>query len=298
MLTPDEVAQLQRHVGWERMVSDGLDPGRAANLAATLNHQTVPTSGDALPPCWHWLYFNEPVKTEDLGADGHPLKGDHLPKLPFSRRMWASGRLELVRPLTLGQRATRSSRLAELEYKVGRSGELLFLTFHHEIEQGGIPVLREQQQLVYRPAHRSTAASRTPAASVNRSPEDRPPDAGKPQPAWSESVIPDPVLLFRYSACTGNSHRIHYDRSYAINEEGFSGLVVHGPLQATLLATLLAKHMPHWPMAGFEFRAIRPLIEGEPFKLCGAREKERVQLWTELVEGQVAMTASATVWSP
>ena len=217
-----------------------MDPARAAALHLALGLPGPPPgAGDALPPFFHQAHFWTPARPGDLGADGHPRQGlGPIPATGLPRRMWAGGRLRFHAPLRAGRPAERITVLERLERKEGRSGPLAFVTLRHEIAQGGAPRVTEWQDLVYR--------GPGPAAA--------PPAA----PDWPEVARhgTDPVLLFRYSALTGNGHRIHYDAEYAREAEGYAGLVVHGPLLAQW--TMLAAG----PMDGFAFRARAPMTCG------------------------------------
>ncbi|NBS48633.1 MAG: hypothetical protein EBS99_16725, partial [Betaproteobacteria bacterium] len=179
-----------------------------------------------------------------------------LPPVPLPRRMWAGGRLQWHAPLRVGDALERSTRIESVTHKSGRSGDLVFLLLRHEVRAGGVLALTEEQDIVYRaPAQ---ASDPVPA------PQAAPTDA-----TWSREIVPDPVLLFRFSALTFNAHRIHYDRPYATGTEGYPGLVVHGPLIATLLADLARRERPEARVTGFSFRAVRPTTDLHPFRVCG-----------------------------
>jgi 3-methylfumaryl-CoA hydratase len=264
-------------IGRSESVSDVIEPARSNALAVALDGEGGRAAGDPLPLLHHWLYFWDVKPPAGLGPDGHPAKGGFLPPVPLPRRMWAGGRLTFLRPLPLGARATRRSTITAVSEKTGRSGSLVFVTVAHEIDAGEGVAIREEQDLVYREAA---------AAPV-------PPPAAAPAPdtPWRQDVDPDPVLLFRYSALTMNGHRIHYDRPYATGEEGYPGLVVHGPLQATLLIGLAERHLGA-PIAGFDFRGQKPAFAGTPLHVCGAPAEGGAALWTQ--QG-AAETMTATV---
>lgn len=255
----------------------------AAALAAVLDRDDAPPRpGEPLAPLWHWLYFLPATRQSQLGEDGHARRGGFLPPVPLARRMWAGSRLEFQRPLRLGTRATRRSRIAGVEHKRGRSGDLVFVQVEHEIGDADGPVLRESQDLVYRDA----PAGAPLLASVPSAPL---------EPAWQREIRPDPVLLFRYSALTFNGHRIHYDHPYATRVEGYPGLVVHGPLIATLLLELLRRELPAVTVARFAFRAVSPLFDIAPFHIYGApdREGRTARLWAAGDDGRLALEARA-----
>ncbi len=248
-------------------------------LAALLDHDTA--RPETVPPLGHWLYFLPCARQSAIGDDGHPRRDDDglLPPVPLPRRMWAGGRLEFLAPIAVGAALTRVTTIAAIRAKCGASGDLLFVTLQHDIAADGTPAIREEQDLVYR----APAAALAPAVS---------PTPVEPEPADAvRRVTSDPVLLFRYSALTFNGHRIHYDRDYARNVEGYSGLVVQGPLIATLLIDHARREMPGLTPARFSFRAEAPLIDGAPFDLCLTRQGGGARLWTRDASGRPTMQA-------
>ena len=274
-----DIAHLQEWVGKTESASDQVTPTPIAALSATLDIEAPhPAAGDAVAPLWHWLYFLETHRQSELSPDGHAKLGGFLPPVPLPRRMWAGGRFEFHRPLRVGETVTRISRIADVQEKKGRSGTLIFVVVRHEIGNTEGIALTEEQDLVYR-AH---AKPGDPASAPQTAP------AGA---LWERVVQPDDVLLFRYSAL----HRIHYDRRYATETEGYPGLVVHGPLIATLLLDLLRRHMPEADVARFEFRAVSPLFDTSSFTLCGKLESDgkTISLWATDATGGLAMTANA-----
>ena len=259
----------------------------AMRLAATLDRTDLiarlEAPGATLPPCWHWLYFLPRAPQSTLGRDGHPQRGGLLPPVALPRRMWAGSRLEFRAPIAFGAALARTSTIAGVENKSGRSGALTIVTVRHEIRADSALAVVDEHDIVYReaPAPGGSAAARSEAA---------------PRAAhFRRTVVPDPVLLFRYSALTFNGHRIHYDRDYAVGVEGYPGLVVHGPLQATLLLDLLDRERPGARVARFAFRATAPLFDTAPFDVCGARDGGRVRLWTLTPDGCIAMDATADI---
>lgn len=263
---------------------DQISPALAAALAATLDGPRQPLAGDALPPLWHWIYFWSVCRQSEVGADGHPQRGGFLPPVPLPRRMWAGGRLRFAAPLPIGAAAEKVSRIASVDVKQGRTGALAFVTVQHTVRHQGQFCLTEEHDIVYRDLPQ-------PGAPVVL-PKSAPGDA-----RWSRRVEPDPVLLFRYSALTFNGHRIHYDRSYVTGVEGYPGLIVHGPLIATLLADLVAREMPQAVMREFNFRSVGTLFDTEPFTLCGkpAADGKSVALWAQNERGELAMQADASL---
>jgi 3-methylfumaryl-CoA hydratase len=276
---------LSSWVGRSETRVDRIDARPIALLSATLDRDDPdPRPGDVVPPLWHWLYFLPVFRQSEVGSDGHARRGGFLPPVPLPRRMWAGSRIQWHRPLTIGVTATRNSRIVSVTPKHGRSGDLVFVVVRHEISVAGGLALTEEHDIVYRglaaapPQSGAGADGLTPAAA-----------------AWVRRIVPDDVLLFRYSALTFNSHRIHYDRRYATAVEGYPGLIVHGPLLATLLLDLWRRQQPEAALSGFEFRALRPLFDTEPFDLCGRLDGDgRVALWAQGPDGEPAMHATAT----
>ncbi|GAB3405817.1 acyl-CoA dehydrogenase [Massilia agilis] len=275
---------LQQWVGKTETLDTRVGAATANAMAATLDRADTFKEGDALPPLWHWAYFWSAAPQSEIGPDGHPRRGGFLPPVPLPRRMWAGGRLSFAEPLPVEGMATRTSQVMSVTPKSGASGSLVFVTVKHELAHAGRVCVTEEHDIVYRPLPTPGAAAPAPKMA--------PLDA-----AWSRIVTPDPVLLFRYSALTFNGHRIHYDRRYVTKVEGYPGLIVHGPLIATLLADLLRRHMPDARMATFSFRAVGSLFDIEPFTLCGRPDADgrTVHLWAQNMRGELAMQAEATL---
>ncbi len=256
-----------------------------AALSATLDGATQrPPEGTPLPPLWHWLYFLPLFRQSEVGPDGHAHRGEFLPPVPLPRRMWAGSEFEFHQPLRVGDSVTRVSTIAGISEKTGRSGSLVFVKVRHELRRNGEPALTlaETHDIVYREAARPGAIA--------------PPTSAAPgAAAWERKVVPDSVLLFRYSALTFNGHRIHYDRRYVTEVEGYPGLIVHGPLIATLLIDLLREHRPKAAVTHFTFRASSPLFDNDPFFICGepADDGKTVRLWAKNHRGGLAMDATA-----
>ena len=250
-------------------------------LSALLDRDDpTPVDGDAAPPLAHWLYFLPVYRQSDAGPDGHAVKGGFLPPIELPRRMWAGSRLEFLRPLRVGAAVKRVSTITDVVEKVGRSGALVFVTVRHEVSDEQGAVLTDEHDIVFR--GESALASKpvhAPSGAV-----------------WRREIRPDPVLLFRYSAVTFNSHRIHYDYPYVTKVEGYPGLVVHGPLTATLLIDLFRRSAPEIEVQTFAFRALRPLYDTASFFTCGLPDEQnrRARLWTRDAEGAVSMEATAT----
>jgi len=283
------LAHLQTWQGKSESLNDTLTATPIVALSATLDRDDpAPAAGTAVPPLWHWLYFLPHARASEIGPDGHPRRGGFLPPVPLPRRMWAGGRLrwEAANPLQVGQQVQRQSTIQSVKHKAGRSGELLFVLVEHRFSNENGLALTEEHDIVYRSAARSGEAAPTPQT---------PPLAG--QAAWSRTIVPDDVLLFRYSALTFNGHRIHYDRKYVTEVEGYPGLIVHGPLIATLLLDLLRRSLPGARVASFDFRAVRPTFDLHPFSVRGkpSSDGKTIELWAQDHEGFLTMQGTATL---
>jgi len=280
------LAKLQSWVGRTETLMDDITAAPLRGLSATLNRDDPPpAAGAAVPPLGHWLYFLPQPRQSEIGPDGHARRGGFLPPVPLPRRMWAGGRLQWHQQvLQVGNVATRSSRIESVTHKAGRTGDLVFVLVKHEVRNDQGLVLTEEHDIVYR----ANPQAGDPAPPTQ--------PAGK-EATWSTIITPDDVLLFRYSALTFNGHRIHYDRRYVTEVEGYPGLVVHGPLIATLLVDLLRRNMPGARLMGFQFRAVRPVFDIAPFKLHGmpSSDGKTVLLWTEDHEGWLTMQATVTL---
>lgn len=259
---------------------DRLDPAPANRMMATLDRPGQLTEGQALPPLWHWLYFLSAAPLSELGRDGHPRKGGFLPPIPLPRRMWAGGSLQFAAPLVLGSDVTKRATITSVAPKNGRSGPLCFVTIRHELFCGTELALSEDQILVYR----SDPSPDTPAPQPLPAP---------PDPETSVPVTPSEVMLFRYSALTFNGHRIHYDADYARSVEGYDGLVVHGPLIATLLADQAQNLLPQ-PMHRFEYRGVAPMTGMSGFRLEASGNTADLRLWARRADGALSMQARAS----
>jgi len=282
--TPLDLDDLRAWVGRTHTETDVVSATPARALAATLGVARTFAAGDALPPPWHWQYFLSMGPLDDAGPDGHPKRGGFLPPVPLPRRMWAGSRMTFVAPLRIGDAITRVSTIADVTAKEGRTGTLVFVKVRHAIAGPAGHALSDEHDIVYRDLPRSGEASAAPRAA---------PAAG----AWRREVRPDPVLLFRYSALTYNSHRIHYDHPYVTGVEGYPGLVVHGPLLATLLLDLLLRHVPGARVAQFAFRAVKPVFDTASFFVCGepAADGAGAVLWIADSDGFLCMDATATL---
>ncbi len=273
-------------VGREMHSHDELRSAWVSAIEATLDLGGVALShGDPLPPGWHWAFFHPTEPLSALGSDGHPRPGGFLPVIDQARRMWAGGRLQIRTPLRIGERVDRHSTIHSVSEKTGASGKLRFVTVRHHLTSASGGDVVEDQDLVYR------AASST-ATFVRRS---SPLPAACQNPNVTLSIQPSAVQLFRYSALTFNAHRIHYDADYARSQEGYPGVIVHGPLVATLLLELCRQHYATHVVRDFSYRAHNPLILGETLTICARLEGNHVHLWATGPTGDTIMLADAQV---
>ena len=258
-----DASAFQNYVGHSEIVRSRISEAPVELLAALLDRRFDDMSPSrTLPSLWHWLIVPSPARQSEIGPDGHPKRGGFLPPIAFPRRMFAGSRIRFIAPLHVGDEVKRTTTIKSITPKSGRSGNLIFVTLVHAIEGPRGPALTEEQNLVFRD---TGGPKSTPTESLV--------DRGKPGGfAVVETVHPDPVFLFRYSAATVNSHRIHYDLEYVRNVEGYPNLIVHGPLQAIMLADLATRHLRR-PLSAFEFRILKPVFLGSPF-YCAAREED------------------------
>ncbi|MFO1396717.1 MAG: MaoC family dehydratase N-terminal domain-containing protein [Burkholderiales bacterium] len=273
-------------IGRTETVTDVVTPTPCAALAATFDQPSErPPAGTPLPPLWHWLYFLPLYRQSEIGPDGHAKRGGFLPPVPLPRRMWAGSQFTFHRPLRVGDAITRLSTIESVTEKSGRTGPLVFVKVRHEVRRTDEPelALTEFHDIVYREAPKAGDVAPPPKRAPERS-------------AWEKPWVPDDVLLFRYSALTFNGHRIHYDRRYVTEVEGYPGLIVHGPMVATLLVELLRERLPQARLARYEFRAVRPLFDIHRFTVCGEPGADgTVKLWARDHEGYLAMEATAVL---
>ena len=278
--------KLETWIGRSETVQDTITSAPIIALTATLDHPEADAhTGSALPPLWHWLYFLPKHRQSDIGADGHAKRGGFMPPVPLPRRMWAGSQFTFHTPILVGDQVARTSTIDDVSTKEGRTGKLVFVKVRHELRCNGAqaPALVEFHDIVYREA---------------QGPNDvAPPPQAAQQGAWHREIVPDDVLLFRYSALTFNGHRIHYDRKYVTEVEGYPGLIVHGPLIATLLMDLLRRQMPGADVASFRFKAVRPTFDLHPFHVSGELQADgkTVRLWASDHEGWLTMDATATL---
>lgn len=281
---------LRAWLGRTRDVRDTIRAQPAEFLRATLEQTQIAnaaalTSGATLPPCWHWLFFLEAAPPSGLGRDGHAARGEFLPPVALPRRMWAGGRLEFAEPLRIGENIVRKSAIKDIQEKTGRSGELCFVTVRHEFfgEDGGACKMSEEHDIVYR-----EDAPKSPISQGAPKPPAAPQDASE-----RIEITADAVMLFRYSALTFNSHRIHYDADYCREVENYPAQVVHGPLIATMLAGVAAKSAGG-ALRKFSYRAVSPLFAAQPFSIAMKKlQNGELEIWAANARGELAMSARA-----
>jgi 3-methylfumaryl-CoA hydratase len=281
------MSTLSDWIGKSETVSDIATATPYAALSATLDRPAErPAAGAPLPALWHWLYFLPLYRQSEIGADGHAKRGGFLPPVPLPRRMWAGSQFEFHKPLRIGDALARTSTIQDVTEKSGRTGPLVFVKVRHEIRRAGERdvALTEFHDIVYREAARPDDVAPPPKAAPERA-------------EWEKKWVPDDVLLFRYSALTFNGHRIHYDRRYVTEVEGYPGLIVHGPLIATLLLDLLRHHRPDAEVARYEFRAVRPTFDINHFFVCcePLPDGKSFHLWAKDHEGWLTMDATAVL---
>jgi 3-methylfumaryl-CoA hydratase len=271
-------------IGRSETLRDTIAAAPVRGLNATLDHPALAVeSGMPLFPLWHWLYFLPQHRQSDIGPDGHARRGGFLPPVALPRRMWAGSQFEFRGPVRVGDAVERTSTIADVTSKEGRTGKLVFVKVRHELRCNGAadPAIVEFHDIVYRDARKPGDVDPPPAVAAKGD--------------WQREIVPDDVLLFRYSALTFNGHRIHYDRQYVTQVEGYPGLIVHGPLIATLLMDLVRRHAPDAQVATFRFKAVRPTFDPHPFKVNGRRVGNEVRLWAQDHEGWLTMDATATL---
>lgn len=276
---------LEEWIGKSESHVEQIAPFPSNALAATLDRDDPDyTDGTPLPPLWHWIHFLQLFKLSEAGYDGHAALGGFLPPVPLPRRMWAGSHLNFYAPMQIGRELTKVSTIKSVKAKSGRSGKLVFVTVGHQVFDGDTLGIDEEHDIVYREEPNPDATAQTPP---------------KAPAHWdfSRDIDPDPVLLFRYSALTFNGHRIHYDQPFCVGSEGYKGLVVHGPLLATLLLDLLRRETPEAIVRSFEFRAMSTVFDNETFSVHGAAEQDgkTFHLWARRQDGALAMDAKATI---
>lgn len=283
MTAKPDIDHLRQWIGRTQEASDVITAQLVKGLRATLFLDIGnPVEGDIAPFTTHWCLAQPVVAASELGSDGHPARGGFLPPVPLPRRMWAGGQIEFIDPLRVGDTVTRSSRISDVSLKTGSTGTLCFVSVDHTITTPRGVAIKERHDIVYRDL--------APAGDAKAAPAPAAVPAGKHR----ESHMADPVLLFRYSALTFNGHRIHYDRDYVTKIEGYPGLIVHGPLQASLLIEFAAKLRSGKAPAKFVYRGVNPLFDGAEFSVNGNETAAGLEVWTANAAGAATMKGTAS----
>ncbi|WP_422377125.1 FAS1-like dehydratase domain-containing protein [Roseibium sp.] len=277
-----DIDHLRRWIGQEDSASETLSPALVRQFNATFDRSSGETPGDAAPLLIHFCLAQPSVATAELGPDGHAARGGFLPPVPLPRRMWAGGAFAFHGDILIGDELTRRSTVKDVVLKQGRTGPLCFVTVQHDVTANGRPVLTERQDIVFREAASVQETTTKPAVEAAA------------QGDQFRRIAPSAAYLFRYSAMTFNGHRIHYDKDYVRDVEGYPGLIVHGPLQATLLCQFAADLKGSCP-AEFSFRSIGTIFDTADFTVNAAdAEDGSLRLWSAQVGGPVAMEATAS----
>jgi len=275
----NDIDVLSQWIGKSQTSSEVVSIEHCTRVANTLGVSGAWTLGDPLPPLWHFTLHLGSVPTGQLGSDGHAERGGFLPPVALPRRMWAGGRIRFPGDIHVGDTVDKTSTIHDIVMKQGRSGQLCFVTVVHALRVEGELRIEEEQDLVFRDAPNPD----TPAPSQTPAPDE--------SELW-KTIDPVGVLLFRYSALTFNAHRIHYDRDYARDVEGYDGLIVHGPLLATQLAGLAVEH--GGPLESFGFRSSAPLFDTSTYSIHATSNDAGTDVWVANAEDNVTMRAEAT----
>ena len=283
-----DMDHLSSWIGKTEVMHETLSPELVERFNATLGSHFSASTGDPAPLLIHLCLAQPALPADQLGPDGHPRRGGFLPPVPLPRRMWAGGEMVFSAPLLIGAQVTRKSFIEDVTQKQGSTGGLCFVTVRHEISSDGALAISERQDIVYRdpPARTSSSHSDQP---TKQSATAEPVPAG----AHTRHIEPTSTMLFRYSAITFNGHRIHYDAPYARDVEGYEGLVVHGPMQATFMAHLAAE-IKGKPPKSFAYRGKSPLFVGKPFTVNATKTDNGMSLWTAATDDHVAMQSEAS----
>lgn len=274
-----DIDHLREWIGRGERKSERVTEALVERFNGTFDLEQGGQDGEIAPLLIHLCLAPPAAPTAALGPDGHPARGGFLPPVPLPRRMWAGGSFAFRDAIRVGENVTRLSTIRDVTLKEGRTGPLCFVTVDHRIESDGRLVIEERQDIVYRDVDAPGGTKKAPEAA--------------PHGAHRVQIAPTAPLLFRYSALTFNGHRIHYDTPYVTGEEGYPGLIVHGPLQATQLAQFAAR-LKGSPPARFDFRSLSPLFDTADYTLNAEQDGDGLRLWTARLDGPVAMEARAT----
>lgn len=256
-------------------------------MSSTLDSDITFDTGAIVPKLWHWLFFLPFVKASEIGKDGHPKKGEFIPDIEGQDlRMLAGSHFWFHKELYASRYAKKESKIINVLKKNGRSGKLVFVLVRHEYYQDGSHILSEEQNIVYK---------QTPQTDITVSDVNSTLSRPQKKAQWSETVEPNPVMLFNFSALTFNAHRIHYDRDFCKKKFGFPGLVLHGPLIAILLLDLIRKNINWAKVLEYSFRVKGPIFDFQKFKIEGCHQGNIVFLWAVNDSGLETLTAEAKI---
>ena len=267
-------------IGKSRTDEDLISARQSNLMAATVGFPPKKLcDGESLPHLWHWIYFLEGAPVNELGLDGHPARGGFMPPVPLPNRMWAGGRVEFISPVIIGSIVRKESSILKVDYKQGRSGDLVFVTVRHEVKsQLGILLIREEQDIVYKKSNPTKPVKSTQSIM--------------PAAQFTKTYTPNSTMLFRYSALTFNGHRIHYDMDYCRKTEGYQNLVIHGPLNATMLAGF-AEEISNIKLDTFRYQGLSPAVLGTSITLHASIDERTITLWATMENGTICMKAEA-----
>lgn len=280
--TPN-LEDLKQYVGRKETTTDVVTAAQANLLRLTFGRpEPELKDGDVLPPGWHVIYFTPRFATSELRADGTAVRSSIMPDMPLPRRMFAGQAFRFHRPVKIGQALRQETELTDISLKTGGTGTMVFTTVVGRIYGPDGLAIEDERRIVYR--------EEVKAGERNQAPRREPAPTDTP---WRRTVTADPIVLFRFSALTFNSHKIHYDRQWATETEGYPGLVVHGPFTQTLLIDFARDHAGGRAFKSFVTQARAPLFEGVAFELRGRPTGNGCELWAVTPEGTVAMSAQA-----
>lgn len=283
-----DLEHLKEWIGRTETVEDRATVRPVHLYEALRDRPGVPKEGDPIGPMGHWFFFKPIVPQSKIGPDGHPQRGDFMPPVPLPRRMFGGARTTFHKDLLIGEKMKKVQTITNVVIKEGRTGTLVICTVKNDFHGERGLAIEEEHDIVYRgnpPA--DSKDSRGNSGKTNPAPDDH---------KWVKEITPDPVMLYRYSAATANGHRIHYDRKYVTEVEGYPGLIVHGPLTAGLLLDVALDNNPGRQLSGFRFQARAPLFDIAPFKVAGKPDEDgkSISLWSVTPEGNIGTLATAT----
>jgi 3-methylfumaryl-CoA hydratase len=284
----ENLQHLKEWIGRTETVEDRATRLPVHGYAALRDRPEVPKEGDPIGPMGHWFFFKPVARASEIGPDGHPRRGGFMPPVPLPRRMFGGARTTYHKDLRIGEKMKKVQSITNVDIKDGRTGTLVICTVMNAFHGESGLALEEEHDIVYRDNPPADAKdSRGNSGKTNAAPTDH---------EWIKEIAPDPVMLFRYSAITFNGHRIHYDRKYVTEVEGYPGLIVHGPLTAGLLLDVAVDNNLGRRLAGFRFQARAPLFDVAPFKVAGkpTDDGKSVSLWSVTPEGNIGTLATAT----